>query len=222
MVIELDTQYEKQKIRIEHLVKEIINQKNIQISQTMFDNLIIHLSLCVSRELNGTYISTSESQLNILKKHEYYDVADEIIRTIEKEFAINIDKNQISYVTMYLANIHLLDMEFNFTFDLYEDEIENIINETLMKIKEELQVDLKENKEFYNGITLHFFPAIERLKNDLQLTNNPLKDFIKIQHEKEYHCAQILNDIVNKYYHKSFNEHEIAYIALHFGTAFTN
>ena len=64
MVIELDSQYEKRKQEIEKIVKNVIEKHNIEISQTAFDNLIIHLSLCISRELNGTYIPTSESQIH--------------------------------------------------------------------------------------------------------------------------------------------------------------
>lgn len=72
MVIELDSQYENRKEIIEDIVKSMIEKHHIQVSESSFDNLIIHLSLCVSRELNGTYIPTSESQINHLKEHEYY------------------------------------------------------------------------------------------------------------------------------------------------------
>ena len=88
-----------------------------------------------------------------------------------------------------------------------------------MRINDELKIDIKANENFYRGITLHFFPAIERLQNDSQLTDNPLVDSIKNEHELEFKCANILNDVVKKYYDKSFNKHELAYIALHFGTA---
>ena len=76
---------------------------------------------------------------------------------------------------------------------------------------------------FYNFVSvhvqLHFYPALDRLQNNHQLTNNPLKDKIQAQFQLEYKCAEIFNDIVNEHYHKRFNEHELAYIALHFGTA---
>lgn len=190
MVIELDSQYEKRKQEIEKIVKNVIEKHNIEISQTAFDNLIIHLSLCISRELNGTYITTSESQINHLKEHEYYPAAVQIIEILEKEF------------------------------DLCDDEMEEVINETIVKIKEILNLDLRKNKEFYTGMTLHFYPALDRLQNNQQLTNNPLKDQIQSQHETEFECAKIFNSIVEEHYKKSFNEHELAYIALHFGTAF--
>ena len=66
---------------------------------------------------------------------------------------------------------------------------------------------------------MHFYPAIQRLKNDEQLHDNVLTGKIKTENETEYKCAMILNDVVKEHYHKSFNEDELAYIALHFGTA---
>ncbi|WP_418553860.1 PRD domain-containing protein [Longibaculum muris] len=120
---------------------------------------------------------------------------------------------------MYLANINLLDIDFNCEFDLCDDEMEEVINETIERIQNQLKIDLKENNEFYTGITLHFYPALDRLQNNQQLTNNPLKDQVQSQHETEFKCAEIFNSVVEEHYHKSFNEHELAYIALHFGTA---
>ena len=55
MVIELDSQFENRKEIIENIVRKVIQDHNIEISDVSFDNLIIHLSLCISREINGTY-----------------------------------------------------------------------------------------------------------------------------------------------------------------------
>ncbi len=218
MVIELNRTFDKRKSEIENTVKEFIKKYIIDLSQTIIDNIVIHLSLCVSREINGSYIHTSESQIHHLKHHEYYIVAKEIILSLEDKFEVSIDKDQICYTTMYLANMNLLDIDFNFEYDLDEDILEEIINETTILIKDKLNIDLKKNNEFYTGMTLHFFPALERLKNNEQLTDNPLKDYIQAQHQVEFHCAEILNEVVKKYYNEKFNEHELAYIALHFGT----
>lgn len=219
MVIELDIQYEKRKQTIEKIVKNVVEKDQIQISKTSLENLIIHLSLCISRELNGSYIPTSVSQIHHLINHSYYSTAEKIIDLLQKEFDIEIDENQKSYTTMYLANINLLDIDFNCGFDLFDNEMETIIDETISVIKNELNLDLRNNKEFYTGITLHFFPALDRLQTNQQLTNNPLKDQIQSQHESEFKCAKIFNSVVQQHYGKSFNEHELAYIALHFGTA---
>ena len=144
---------------------------------------------------------------------------DLIYKKHGKLYHVEIDENQVQYVTMYLANINLLDIDFNCEFDLCDDETEDIINETINRIQNDLQLDLRKNKEFYTGMTLHFYPALDRLQNNRQLTDNPLKDKIQAQFQLEYKCAEIFNNIVEQHYHKRFNEHELAYIALHFGTA---
>lgn len=219
MVIELETTFENQKNRILEIVNKFVSEENIDTSDTTLENLAIHLSLNVSRELNGSYIPTSISQLKQLKKHEYYNVSKKIISQIAEEYGIQIHRSEIYYITMYLSQMNLFDIDFNCEFDIFDDIIENVIDETIDKIKDELNIDLKANDNFYKGITLHFFPAIERLQNDDQLTDNPLVDSIKNEHDIEFKCANILNEVVKKYYSKSFNKHELAYIALHFGTA---
>ena len=90
MVIELDAEYINRRNEIEEVVKSILNEHNLELSQTIIDNLIIHLSLSISRELNGTYIPTSESQINHLKEHAYYKVAKQIVRTLEEKYSVSI------------------------------------------------------------------------------------------------------------------------------------
>ncbi len=219
MVIQLNFEYEKIQQIIERILTENITKNNIEIAQATFDNLVIHLSLCVSREMNGSYIATSESQIHNLSEHAYFSVSKAIIEQLEKEFNLTIDTNQVYYTTMYLANINLLDIDFNIEFDMFDDTMETIMHETIIAIKETLNLDLKANEDFYRGMTFHFYPALERLQNNQQLTNNPLMDEIKHENETEFACAKAFNTVVERHYNKTFNEHELAYIALHFGTA---
>ena len=97
MVIELDSQFENRKEIIENIVRKVIQDHTIEISDVSFDNLIIHLSLCISREINGTYIPTSESQINHLNSHEYYGVSKQIIDQLDQQFHVEIDENQSQY-----------------------------------------------------------------------------------------------------------------------------
>lgn len=219
MVIELETAFENQKQTIIEIIKKHLNKTNLEVSETTLENIAIHLSLNVSRDLNGTYISTSISQLKQLKKHEYYQLSKYIIDEIAELYGIKSHRSEMYYLTMYLSQMNLFDIDFNCEFDIFDDNIVEVIDETIDRIQDELSIDIKANDNFCRGITLHFFPAIERLQNDSQLTDNPLVESIENEYEKEFRCAKILNEIVDKYYHKTFNKHELAYIALHFGTA---
>ena len=219
MVLELEKRFSTNKDEIETIVKKTLNTHHLDISQFIIENLSIHLTLCVLREINGTYIPTSDSQVSHLKTHEYYQYSKEIIKAINEHYQIELDKDQIAVTTMYLADINLLDIDFDYEFDLSDEyDIKTVIYEAVDEIKKQMGIDLHEYPEFYRGITLHFYPALERLRSNTQLINNPLKDQIKAQNQLEYQCALIFNSVVEKYYHQSFNEHELAYIAVHFGT----
>lgn len=220
MGIELKNSFEERKNKITSIIKKHTEAINLEVSDTTLENLSIHLALNVARDLNGTFIPTSISQLKQLKKHELFPVSKDIIIEISDIYGNKVHRSEEFYTTMYLSKMNLFDIDFNCEFDIYDDLAEDVINETIDAIEDQLDIDLKSNELFYKGITLHFFPALERLQSDNQLTSNPLEKDIKLHHTKEYKCALILNDIVNKYYDKSFNDNELAYIALHFGTAF--
>ena len=130
-----------------------------------------------------------------------------------------ITEDDICYCAMYLSNMTLLDLDFFSECDIIDQETESITLEAVQEINNRLGLNLKKNDDFYQGLSMHFYPAIQRLKNDEQLHDNVLTDKIKTENETEYKCAMILNDVVKEHYHKSFNEDELAYIALHFGTA---
>lgn len=219
MVIELTETIQEQQEIIERIVRQCIKEDQTDTNESSINNLVIHLSLYITREISGNYIETSSSQIKNFKHHEYFKTADKIISLLEKEFNIKLNKNQKHYTTMYLSNANLLDMDFTWEFDVYDENMSDIIDEALVNIKNQLNLDFISNNDFISNISLHFYPALERLQSNQQIDNNPLKNEIKNSHEVEFKCAKIFNDVIENHFDKSFNEHELAYIALHFGTA---
>lgn len=65
---------------------------------------------------------------------------------------------------------------------------------------------------------LHLEPALERLANG-QLVENPLKEKIIERHQEEFNYSKILNDVVRHDLNLSFDDDELAFIALHFVVA---
>lgn len=219
MVIELEEQYKKLKDEVYDSVKAIANKYKIDVADTVLYNLAIHLSLSITREETGNYISTSQSQLEGCKSLKTYDAAKEIIQLLNEKYHIELPESDTFYTAMYLANKSLLDLDFDASFDIVDDEIADIMDETLDEIKTKLGYDLRNNENFVKGMSLHFYPAIERLENNEQLKSNPMTKEIS-SYEEPLKCANILNDVVSKHFNKTFNDNELSYITLHFGTAF--
>ena len=116
---------------------------------------------------------------------------------------------------MYLSKNKALDIELNPGFDLLDEDVAVILRETMQRIKDEKDLNFKDDDKLFVSIGLHLTPALERLQNDSQI-DNPLVDKIKERHQFEFSLASILNDVVEEKYQKRFTDDEIAYIALHF------
>lgn len=221
LVIELKEKYEQLKDEVFEIVKDFATKNQLDVDDTVLYNLAIHLSLSIAREMTGSFIDTSSSQLSSCKSLATYPIAQDVIKTLMKNYSIELPESDIAYCAMYLANKSLLDLDFNVESDIVDHEMEDIMNETLVEIKNQLGYDLRQNESFVQGMTLHFYPAIERLINNEQLTENSMVKEIS-SNELPYKCANILNEVVEKHYKKSFNKNELSYITLHFGVAFYN
>ena len=199
MVIELEEKFKLRKAEIFATIKKYVTEANMNISDTVIDNLSIHLALSITRELSGSYIEMISSQIEQLKQANTYQISQLIVYDLSKKYDVKISEDDICYCAMYLSNMTLLDLDFFSECDIIDQETESITLEAVQEINNRLGLNLK--------------------KNDEQLHDNVLANKIKTENETEYKCAMILNDVVKEHYHKSFNEDELAYIALHFGTA---
>lgn len=117
---------------------------------------------------------------------------------------------------MYLSKNNVLDVEFNAGVNLLDDEIIDVLQNTLDSLfKQKMVYDLRNNEKLLVSLGLHLTPALDRLLDDSQI-ENPLTAKIKERHPKEFAMAEILNDAIESIYHKRFTEDEVAYFALHF------
>lgn len=220
MGIELDKAFEERQQKVLDKIDKYCGLYNIHMSDTVKSNLVIHLTLSITRQLSNNYISTSQSQLEQCKQLETYPAARLLVKELAADFNVIMHHIDYYYAAMYFADMSLLDLDFDSDIDVFTEDKEEIMEETISEINSQLGINLRQNTDFYNNMTLHFYPALERLENNEQLDSNPLAESIKLENQIEYKCAEIMNAVVNKHYNKSFNECELSYITLHFGTAF--
>ena len=140
----------------------------------------------------------------------------EIIRhSYHKKFNIEFPESELALISMYLSKNNVLDVEFNAGVNLLDDEIIEVLQNTLDSLFEQKGIDLRHNEKLLVSLGLHLTPALDRLLEDSQI-ENPLTEKIKERHPKEFAMAEILNDAIETIYHKRFTEDEVAYFALHF------
>lgn len=138
MVIELEEKFKLRKAEIFATIKKYVTEANMDISDTVIDNLSIHLALSITRELSGSYIEMSSSQIEQLKQANTYQISQLIVYDLSKKYDVKISEDDICYCAMYLSNMTLLDLDFFSECDIIDQETESITLEAVQEINNRL------------------------------------------------------------------------------------
>ena len=200
---------------ISNIIKNTIDDLKLTLSTNSKKNLAVHLSIAIIRLQSDSYIPLSNGQIASYKQEDSYTCAKELCNRLSKQFNIEFPEDEISLVSMYLTKNQKLDLEINSGYDLLDDSIYKIIDETMTCIYKEYNKDFRKDDKLFVAIGLHLEPALERLSN-VQTIKNPLKDEIIRRHQEEFNYSKVLNKIIKQETNLSFDDDELAYITLHF------
>lgn len=213
-----DADFNQIKTIVIDIIKNTANDFDLFLSTNSINNLSIHLSIAIIRIKSDNYIPLSNGQIASYKQEYSYPYAKMLCDRLAKKFEIEFPEDEVSLVSMHLSKNQKLDLEINSGFDLLDSKVFKILNETMTLIYQEYHKDFGKDDKLLIAIGLHLEPAIERLSKG-QTIENPLKDKIIERHNEEYNYSRILNKVINHETNLSFNDDELAFIALHFVVA---
>lgn len=213
-----NTDFDQTKVLITNIIKNTADDYDLFLSENSINNLSVHLTIAIIRIKSNNYIPMSNSQIASYKQDHSYSYAKMLCDRLAREFEIDFPEAEISLVSMYLSKNQKLDLEINSGFDLLDDQVFKILRETMYTIYQDYHKDFRNDDKLFVAIGLHLEPALERLANG-QLVENPLKEKIIERHQEEFNYSKILNDVVRHDLNLSFDDDELAFIALHFVVA---
>ena len=213
-----DADFDQIKTIVIDIIKNTANDFDLFLSTNSINNLSIHLSIAIIRIKSNNYIPLSNGQIASYKQEYSYPYAMMLCDRLAKKFELEFPEDEVSLVSMHLSKNQKLDLEVNSGFDLLDNKVFKIINEAMTLIYQEYHKDFRKDDKLLIAIGLHLEPAIERLSQG-QTIENPLKDKIIERHNEEYNYSRILNNVINHETNLSFNDDELAFIALHFVVA---
>ncbi len=197
------------------LIKKV-NDYHINISDVELENLTIHITIACKRIQEGFISDALGVQLG--NEHTFEKVVSmEIIKEVESVTGLTFPKSEIDYIIVHLLGTKLLTNEELTSFGKF-DEVNNLVNCMIEKLRTEFNWDFHGDLEFIKGITLHLRPAMSRLRYGLNI-RNPLLSKTKTKFPSAFEGAVVASKCIEDYLNKEAGENEIAYIALHIGAA---
>ena len=204
---------EEEMERLQQILLKSISAFDLRLTDIAFKNVLVHSLIMMKRFAHQKIVTYEKSDIDAFEATKEFDCAKDIITRIKNEFQVDLG-NEVYYLTQHLISSQRFlidDPEEDYE---YKEEIEKI----LKKIKEEVNIDLSDDKQLINGLAMHLSAALQRLRFDMNIRNEFL-DAIKNSYPLAFELAVLAAEVIEEEHHLRTKENEIGFLAMHFGAA---
>lgn len=189
------------------IILDEAREEKLKISDIIIQNLVLHLSLAMKRISEGFELKEIDIEINDTNKKEL-KVAKNILYRVEKELEIVFPKEEIHYLTL-----HLMAKSNQQSSRVHDDLSDNLLT-AIEQISEEIDLQLIEDYQLYNGLLEHLKPMLIRLQKGIVL-RNPLIDTIKKQYPEYFELTKKNMSQMKILADFEVSDDEWAYLSLH-------
>lgn len=189
--------------RICKIVKLVIHENSIDISDYSINDLAIHIFISLERidKSNEIFVDVS----NISEKD--IKVVEKIYTLLEEE----VDEATINYISLHLSSKKIISNESQ----CISRKIEKIILDIISEINSNFDIDFSVDKNFLKILTSHISQLMYRVVNDLSVPNSQVFEYFR-----DYLFAAKITisaiSILEKILKKKISIDEYGYLILYF------
>lgn len=209
------------RIDFDFIKNEIENAQDhlgIKFSYEGFANLLSHLALAIERIFLHKDIEMSKEQLHRLMAKEEFSIAKIIGENISEFFKIKVPLDEIGYITLHLTGAKLSKVNNQEEYLRKNTKLLVIIDQMIKRVEESLQIFISNSTSLKRDLYIHLMPTIHRLQFNKPL-QNPLLNEIRTKYKDVFKACYEASRILEYEFNIKVNEHEVAYITMHFGAA---
>jgi lichenan operon transcriptional antiterminator len=215
--VRLDTVSKREIKEIEKMITEELHLGNIILADKDFTILLTRVLISVARVRKNCTVS--ENAFNENYRLHNYDAIKTIMNKIGRRLDVDIDKNEVLYVSLS-SGIIIYDYNTRRKLTIDTKDVVNIfVKEALREISMVTDLDFTEDSDFINALVMHLKIFMNRCKAGIS-AKNPLLKQIKAKFPMETNLATIMAKKLKEEWNVTLDEDEIGFITMHFGAAF--
>lgn len=193
---------------IEKILVSVLLKYHYHISDTLFQNLIVHIEMAIKRMDSGFYIRSHE--LEDIGFDSEVKVADEIFSKLSERFFFKISQEEIINLAIYIKGKS--DYEND---DYISEEVNTFILYALEEIDEKFNINFTQEIDLRISLAFHLMPLLTRIEYNIQ-NYNQLLDQIKQSFPLAFDIAAYMCLLLQRTVECKIEEGEIAYLAIYF------
>jgi lichenan operon transcriptional antiterminator len=204
-------------LEVKDVLEEVCEKYAYNIRKTNFPMVILHAGVAIERIINRNFIHTI-SVYQELKDSIEYQISLHFFTLLNTRVQIEIVEEEI-----YLFALLLMGKKgSHYRRNLLKEETTNVdtlVEMMIYEIKEHFGIDFSKDIDLKVGLSMHLQSLLERQRNEIEVTNVYLQEIKRkypLIFEMSVRAGAIIQNMGNKY----VNENELAFLALHLGTAY--
>ncbi|MGV8981861.1 BglG family transcription antiterminator [Clostridium sp.] len=203
----------------------IKSEKNLgrEFSDEAYSNLLTHIAIMIKRIQLNQIIYIPEVNIENLNATVEYNIAEKMVAYIEEKYKILVPCEETSYIALHILGAKVIKNSDSMNVMKWkENGLSAVVKIMTEEIEETYNTSFGEKKDkIMEGLVIHLRPSIYRIKYNLKLMN-PLLEEIKQKYKELFLNTKCVVRHLETYINSSIDDHEISYIALHFGAALEN
>ena len=189
------------------IVSDILKKHDYLISDTIFNNLVVHLYVTLLRIKNGHDIDHNVVDLQDCQELK---ISSDIVNALSERFNITFSQDECAYISAHLMCKRSFDLAAN---ENISPEIGDLVIDMLERIDNKYGTEFRRDFKLCMIMSLHCVSLINRIKYGFD-QKNPLLDQIKTRFIYEFELASEACKAINERYNCELSEDEIGYFAL--------
>ena len=198
-------------------LKEYQLKHSLYFTDETNERLLIHILFMIRRTKLAQPIALPSEDLNMLMDKPEFESARNFLKKLEIIFVVHFSDQEIAYFTIHLLGGRFRRQHSNGRQENAEDHklVGLVTNELMSKMTEVTRVDFINDDVLNEGLNLHLYSALNRIKYGLSVSNPMLNDIKKMYPYIFDTVIHVLEEI-NTMFSLSIPEEEAAYVTIHF------
>jgi len=194
-----------------------------EFSDEAYSNLLTHIAIMIKRIQSKESISIPAVDIENLNNTIEYNIAEKMVVNIENKYKILVPSEEINYIALHILGAKVIKNSDSINVMKWKQNgLSTVVKIMTEEIEEIYNTSFGDKKDsIMEGLVIHLRPSIYRIKYKLKLMN-PLLEEIKQKYKELFLNTKYVVRHLETYIHSSIEDHEISYIALHFGAALEN
>ncbi len=195
---------------------EIVNYAKNSLGKPLSDNIYLtltdHISFAIERAGKGIRLKNALLwDIRRLYNHEYL-IGKEALTIIRRRLGVELEEDEAGFIALHIVNAQLDSGGMEETM-----EMTKMIQNILEIVKYHFCMELDESSIHYERFITHLKYFVQRIYRGVELKDDDdtFLEVIRTKYEKEYRCAQKIQEYVNKKVQRGLSEDELIYLTVH-------